>query len=242
MKGSDPMNKKLTRWLAALLALSLVAAACGSDDPVEDAVDAGEEAVDEVEDAAEDVADEAEEATDDEDEGEEAMADGGDGVLTIGTIFPVTGDLAFLGPAEVQGAELAVADINAAGGVLGNDVVLEQGDSGDTTTDTANTRGRPPPRPAGSDAIMGAASSAVSKTVIDKITGAVHDPVLARPTRRRTSRPTTTTACTSVRPRPTCCRAACSGQPGASTTATSRCRHALPPGELRSSVSPMSFK
>jgi branched-chain amino acid transport system substrate-binding protein len=64
-----------------------------------------------------------------------------------------------------------VADINAAGGVLGGDVVLEQGDSGDTTTDIASTE-VDRLLALGADAIMGAASSAVSKTVIDKITGA----------------------------------------------------------------------
>ncbi len=94
----------------------------------------------------------------------------GDGVLTIGTLLPVTGDLAFLGPPEVAGARLAVEDINAAGGVLGNDVVLEEGDSGDTNQDIANPE---VDRLLGLnvDAIIGAASSAVSKLVIDKITG-----------------------------------------------------------------------
>jgi neutral amino acid transport system substrate-binding protein len=97
---------------------------------------------------------------------------GGDGdALVIGTILPVTGDLAFLGPPEVAGADLAVTDINEAGGVNGKDVVLEQGDSGDTTTDLANQE-VDRLLAAGADAIMGAASSAVSKTVIDKITGA----------------------------------------------------------------------
>jgi branched-chain amino acid transport system substrate-binding protein len=33
--------------------------------------------------------------------------------LTVGTILPVTGSLAFLGPPEVIGADLAVADIKA---------------------------------------------------------------------------------------------------------------------------------
>jgi branched-chain amino acid transport system substrate-binding protein len=96
---------------------------------------------------------------------------GGDGVLTIGTLLPVTGDLAFLGPPEVAGARLAVEDINAAGGVFGADVRLVEGDSGDTNQDIAN------PEvdrllAEGVDSIHGAASSAVSKLVIDKITGA----------------------------------------------------------------------
>ena len=43
----------------------------------------------------------------------------GDGVLTIGTILPQTGSLAFLGPPEFAAFDLAIQDINAAGGVLG---------------------------------------------------------------------------------------------------------------------------
>ena len=43
----------------------------------------------------------------------------GDGVLRIGSLLPQTGDLAFLGPPEFAGVDLAIQDINAAGGVLG---------------------------------------------------------------------------------------------------------------------------
>lgn len=63
----------------------------------------------------------------------------GDGVLTLGTLLPVTGSLAFLGPPEVAGVQLAVQEINAAGGVLGKDVVLVEGDSGDTENKVAPT-------------------------------------------------------------------------------------------------------
>ena len=67
--------------------------------------------------------------------------------------------------------DLAIEDINAAGGVLGQDVVGIPGDSGDATTDTANqTVDRLLSQNV--DAIIGAASSGVSLTVIDKITGA----------------------------------------------------------------------
>ena len=48
-----------------------------------------------------------------------ATAKKGDGTLTIGTLLPQTGDLAFLGPPEFAGVQTAVDDINAAGGVLG---------------------------------------------------------------------------------------------------------------------------
>ena len=95
----------------------------------------------------------------------------GDGVLTIGTILPQTGSLAFLGPPEFAGFDLAIKDINDAGGVLGKPVEGIKGDSGDTTTDTANqTVDRLLSQNV--DAIIGAASSGVSLTVIDKITGA----------------------------------------------------------------------
>ena len=71
-------------------------------------------------------------------------------------------------PARVRRHELAVNDINAAGGALGQDVTLDQGDSGDTSTDIANqTVDRQ--LAAGADAFIGAASSGVSFTFIDKL-------------------------------------------------------------------------
>ena len=95
----------------------------------------------------------------------------GDGVLTFGGLLPQTGSLAFLGPPEFAGAELAIEDINAAGGALGKPVTWSPGDSGDTSTDIASqTADRLLGE--GVDAIIGAASSSVSLTVIDKITAA----------------------------------------------------------------------
>ena len=91
--------------------------------------------------------------------------------LVIGYLLPETGNLAFLGPPEVAGFNLAIADINKAGGVLGAPVRAEGGDSGDTSTDTA-TQTVDRLLQAGVNAIVGAASSGVSQTVIDTITGA----------------------------------------------------------------------
>jgi branched-chain amino acid transport system substrate-binding protein len=94
-----------------------------------------------------------------------------DGVLTIGSLLPQTGNLAFLGPPEFAGVDLAIKDINEAGGVLGKPVKYIEGDSGDAQQDVANPtvdrllRG-------GADAIIGAASSGVTFNVIDKITSA----------------------------------------------------------------------
>lgn len=44
--------------------------------------------------------------------------------IKIGGLFPLTGSLAPYGPAIAQGAQLAVDQINAAGGVLGRPLEL----------------------------------------------------------------------------------------------------------------------
>ena len=142
---------RLWRLLALFCAFTLVAAACGDDSGDDDS-------------ASSDTTEASSDTT---------APDGGtaDGVLKVGTILPETGDLAFLGPPEFAGAQLAINEINDAGGVLGADVEYSPGDSGDTNTDIANqTTDRLLSE--GVDVIVGAASSGVSFTVIDKITGA----------------------------------------------------------------------
>ncbi len=158
------------RFGAALVGLSLVVAACGSDD--DDSEPAEEPAEEEA--PAEEPAEE--EAMEEEPAEEEAMEEegAGDGVLRIGGLLPETGNLAFLGPPEIAGVNLAVQDINAAGGVLGADIEYLPGDSGDNG-DVANaTVDRLLAEDV--DGFIGAASSGVSFTVIDKITqaGKVH--------------------------------------------------------------------
>jgi ABC-type branched-subunit amino acid transport system substrate-binding protein len=95
----------------------------------------------------------------------------GDGTLAIGSLLPLTGDLAFLGPPEVAGVELAIQDMNDAGGVLGKDVELRQADSGDGSPDIAPSE-TDKLLNANVDAVVGAASSSVSLSVLDKITSA----------------------------------------------------------------------
>jgi len=95
----------------------------------------------------------------------------GDGTLTIGTLLPITGSLAFLGPPEFAGVKLALEEINANGGFNGKDVGYIEGDSGDTENKVA------PATVAtllsqGADAIIGAASSSVTLSVIDTVTTA----------------------------------------------------------------------
>ncbi|MBU6146717.1 MAG: ABC transporter substrate-binding protein [Actinomycetales bacterium] len=143
---------RLMASIAALGAASVVLAACGggTDTAVEETT------------AAEAPAEEAPAATD-------------NCPLIIGTLLPQTGSLAFLGPPEFAGVDLAVGEINGAGGVLGQEVQHLVGDSGDTTTDIASQT-VDSHLAAGAQAIVGAASSGVSLTVIDKITsaGVVH--------------------------------------------------------------------
>ncbi len=105
------------------------------------------------------------------DSGSSASAKKGDGTLTIGTLLPQTGDLAFLGPPEFAGVQTAVDDINAAGGVQGKEVVQVKADSGDGTPDIAGAQ-TDKLLDANADVVVGAASSSVSLSVIDKITGA----------------------------------------------------------------------
>lgn len=91
--------------------------------------------------------------------------------LKIGSLLPTTGSLAFLGPPEIAGVNLAIKQINDAGGVLGHPVEVIHRDSGDTKTDIA-TQSTTALLGQGVSAIVGAASSGVSKTVINQITGA----------------------------------------------------------------------
>lgn len=95
----------------------------------------------------------------------------GDGKLVIGTLLPQTGDLAFLGPPEIAGVKLAIKEINEAGGVNGAQVTNVQADSGDGTPNIAPGEADKLIKQ-GADAVVGAASSSVSLSVIDRITKA----------------------------------------------------------------------
>ena len=86
-------------------------------------------------------------------------------------ILPETGQLAFLGPPIIDGFQLAVYQINEAGGTNGVEVVQGGGDEGDGDGTIANqTADRL--LADGVHVVMGAASSGISLTIIDKITGA----------------------------------------------------------------------
>jgi branched-chain amino acid transport system substrate-binding protein len=96
----------------------------------------------------------------------------GDGVLKIGGVIPLTGALAFLSPPEIAGIELAVEDINAAGGVLGKPVEFSIEDSSDGDNPTVAPASATKLLSEGVDAIVGAAASGVTRLIIDQITQA----------------------------------------------------------------------
>ncbi|MFC8193764.1 ABC transporter substrate-binding protein [Cellulomonas sp. NPDC057328] len=107
--------------------------------------------------------------------GEETTGSGGGGSsepLHIGTLLPVTGSLAQLGPPEIAGVDLAVAEINEAGGLFGADVEVTHTDSSDANNASVSTASAQELISAGVSVVVGAASSSVTLNVIDDITGA----------------------------------------------------------------------
>ncbi|MGN8246216.1 ABC transporter substrate-binding protein [Cellulomonas soli] len=92
--------------------------------------------------------------------------------LIIGTLLPQTGSLAFLGPPEIAGVDLAIEEINAAGGVLGADVTAEHTDSSDADHAEVATQSATELISKDVSVVIGAASSSVTLNVIDDITGA----------------------------------------------------------------------
>jgi branched-chain amino acid transport system substrate-binding protein len=167
---------KWLRLMAMMVLLAVVATACasseeegagtdGSDEPtVAEATDAM------TDDMAEPTETEAAMATDEA--SDDPTDSGGDGeALMMAYILPETGQLAFLGPPIIGGFQLAVEQINEAGGVNGVEVEQDGGDEGDGDGTIANqTADRL--LAADVDAIVGAASSDISLTIIDKVTGA----------------------------------------------------------------------
>ena len=94
---------------------------------------------------------------------------GTDLVYKIGTALPVTGNLAFLGPPEIAGTQLATSEVNEA--AKGVTVDLIQGDSGDTDNKAYETE-IPRLLNEGATAIIGAASSGTSLQFIDTVIAA----------------------------------------------------------------------
>lgn len=99
------------------------------------------------------------------------QAASGDGVLTFGYVLPETGPLAVLGPPQIEALGYAISEINAAGGVLGQEVpAVVGGDEADQAAVAQQSTDRV--LAAGVDAVIGAAASGQSLAIIDRITGA----------------------------------------------------------------------
>ncbi len=105
--------------------------------------------------------------------GDDAGGGGGGGSsepLQLGYVLPETGQLAFLGPPQIEATKYAISEINGAGGVLGQDIGdLVSGDEADTAAIASQSAERV--LNADVDAIIGAAASGMSLAIIDKITG-----------------------------------------------------------------------
>lgn len=140
-------TSRLWRSLAVAGAASLVLAACGGDDEPSDSGDSPA-------------------ATEGGDGGEQATSDE---PLKLGTLLPETGNLAFLGPPEFAGVDLAIEEINDAGGVLGHPVEITHTDSSDASNSAVTQQSTESLLSEGVAAIIGAASSGVSFTVLDRI-------------------------------------------------------------------------
>jgi ABC-type branched-subunit amino acid transport system substrate-binding protein len=94
-----------------------------------------------------------------------------DGVLSLGTILPQTGDYIYTGPALEAGVRLAIKDINAAGVIPGSVVTLDdanQRDEGNSSDDTA-VKSTDALLAGGVDVIIGPSTSAVAGNVLDKV-------------------------------------------------------------------------
>ena len=102
--------------------------------------------------------------------GEGARAQDEAGPLRIAVLFPFTGDLSDFGQPFLQAAELAVNQINEAGGVNGQPIELVQGDSA-TSPQQAVEEARRLIELEGVSAIVGPAGSGETLPVAESVTG-----------------------------------------------------------------------
>ncbi|CAL9398397.1 Leucine-specific-binding protein [Nocardiopsis dassonvillei] len=103
-------------------------------------------------------------------EGNGGGGEGGGEAFQFGILYPQTGSLAFLGPPQLSGAEYAISEINAAGGILGTEVpdLVEGDEAGDAAqaNEAANSLVSD-----GVHAVIGAAASSMTQASYDTITG-----------------------------------------------------------------------
>jgi branched-chain amino acid transport system substrate-binding protein len=152
--------------LAALVAAGAIfLGACGSDS--EGASDSGSETEETTTTAAGEETPAESTATPPDENGGRTE---GDGELVIGAVLPQSGNLSFLGPPMIEGANMAIADINAAGGVNGADVrIIVKDDGGGADSALALTSVDELINNEDADLILGAAASGTTKDIIDRV-------------------------------------------------------------------------
>src|SRR5690625_3111694 len=98
-------------------------------------------------------------------------SEGGDGEeFQIGYVLPEAGDLAFLGPPQISAAELAISEINDAGGVMGTDVPdMETGDEANDAGQANESANRLVEQDV--NMVLGAAASGMTHAIYDTVTG-----------------------------------------------------------------------
>jgi branched-chain amino acid transport system substrate-binding protein len=101
----------------------------------------------------------------------------GDGVLRIGTLFSTTGAYAAYAPAQVAGVELAVREINAAGGFGGRPVELFHRNAGDGGVPTAEAFSELLEKDV--DVVIGPASTPVARSILGE--AAISDVLVIAP-------------------------------------------------------------
>lgn len=143
---------KRYRWLhlfAALMAFALVAAACGGDDD-DDGAAGGDETT--------------------TTEGGGSSGDRGnvDGTLVLGALMPQSGDLSAIYGALSTPLDMAIEEINAAGGVNGTPVERRDADDG-SSADVASGSLDTLLESDKVDAIIGPASSGTMLGIVDKV-------------------------------------------------------------------------
>ena len=85
-------------------------------------------------------------------------------------LFPLTGSMAYLGPANIATMKLAQKDINAAGGVLGKDIEITSADTSDADHADQNTSSAQSVLAKNPSVVVGPPSSSVVKNTYKSIT------------------------------------------------------------------------
>jgi branched-chain amino acid transport system substrate-binding protein len=169
-------NRRLVRAAAVFAGLALVLAACGDDD-TEDSTDTTQATAGSTDDTSGsdettttaapaepvDISESCDNGAEDS-----SLTGSSEGTLRIGYLLPQSGQLDFLGAPMICAVNMAVQEINAAGGINGQLIELVPADDG-TDADVASTAADTL-LASGVDFIVGAAASGVSAAVLDKIT------------------------------------------------------------------------